>query len=264
MKKSVLIGLIALALVLVVCESNIEINLSTIKVATSNTIRFESGLLGSKNTGLLTISWRWAIAKPEVGDGILIERSPDNSSWVAAETIKIIDTMMTYKTSDSAIVKGGTKQFFKLNYLNGANVQPFDTVEINFLPYISFVTSATDTTFGDSLPLDDTLTVTFRTTKNKGGVVQTSYKVEIYRGKVSTNVDSVLNLVNPLEAKDVTTGGSDSVWTCYFPVGDTTKYPRWNFYTIKVNLKTPIVEAIPNKALTLTDNALGFRALIRK
>lgn len=259
MKKSVFLVLIALTLVLVVCESNIEINLSTIKVATSNTIKFESGLLGSKNTGLLTISWRWAIAKPEVGDGILIERSPDNSTWATAETIKIIDTMMTYKTSDSAVVKGGTKQFFKLNYLNGANIQPFDTVEINLLPYISFVAPAVDT-----LNLtNDTLTVTFRTTKNKSGVIQTAYKVEVYRGKVSTNIDSVLNLINPLDAKDVTTGASDSVFTCDFPVADTTKYPHRNIYTIKVNLKTPITEVIANKALTLTDNALGFRAFFR-
>ena len=258
MKKSTFIVLAAIVLMLVVCETGVEINLNTIKLATTNIVKFESGLLGNKSTGLLTITWRWAIAKPEVGDGIIVQRSTDNNSYFDVETLKVIDTAMTYKTSDSAYIKGSAKLYYKLNYLNGQNIEPFDTIEVNLLPYISFLAPAVDT-----YPMpNDTLTVTFRTIKNRKGELLTGYKVEVYKGKVSTNIDSVLNLVNPLDSKEITTGAADSVFTCTF-AADTIKYTKRSIYTIKVAPKLPVIEVIAGKALTLTDNSLGFRAFFR-
>ncbi len=263
MKKGAFIVLAAIVLLLVVCETGVEINLNTIKLATTNIVKFESGLLGNKSTGLLTITWRWAIAKPEVGDGIIVQRSTDNNSYFDVETLKVIDTAMTYKTSDSLYVRGGTKLFYKLNYLNGQNIEPFDTIEVNLLPYISFKAINNDTLLKDTLSFNnDTLTVTCRTIKNRKGELLTGYKVEVYKGKVSTNIDSVLNLVNPLDSKEITTGASDSVFTCTF-AADTIKYTKRSIYTIKVAPKLPVIEVIAGKALTLTDNSLGFRAFFR-
>ncbi len=254
MKKGIWVVFI-IALFLAVCETGIEINLSTIKVATSNIIKFESGLLGTKSTGLITIAWRWAVRKPEAGDGIIVQRSSDGQNFVDVETLKVIDTAMTFKTSDSSYVLPGSKLHFKLNFLNGMNIEPFDTIEINTLSEITYLYPNQDTV---RKATPDSITVTWKTAKDKAGVVLKDYKVEIFQGKVSTNIDSVLNLINPLDSKEVT-GVTDTIASCTFAT-DSTRYPFNNIYTIKVALKTPVTEVIPGKALTLTDYTLGVRA----
>lgn len=262
MKKGIWLSIV-IALVLMVCETGIEVNLSTAKIATSNIIKFESGLLGSTHSGLLTISWHWTIKKPDVGDGVIVRRSTDSTNFYDIDTVTPFDTTMTFKTTDTSLVKGGTKAWYELNYWNGQNIEAFDTVPINILPAITYAAPTADTLRLYST--GDTLTVTWRTIKNRKGEQLKDYRVEIYNGKVSLNPDSVLNLINPVDFKEVT-GIVDSIATYKFPT-DSTKYPYGTitnpkFYTIKVSLKTPVIEAVPNKLLTLTDLSFGVRAFL--
>ncbi|MEO0225458.1 MAG: hypothetical protein ABIL05_00745, partial [candidate division WOR-3 bacterium] len=237
MKKGLFIILAVVVFLVMVCETGIEVNLSTVKLATSNIVSVESKLLGAKRTGFTMLKWWWAITKPEVGDGIIVQYSTNNTDWRDIDTISPITDTMTFKTTDTLYVKGGARFYYKLNYWNGQNIEPFDTIEVYILPLITYVKPDSDTI--NLRNLAETLTVTWRTIKNKKDELIKDYKVEVYRGKITTDPDSLLNLVNPIDSKEVSATAAESVLTCKFSTADTTKYPSLGIFTIKVAPKSP-------------------------
>lgn len=229
-------------LLLVFCETGFEINLACVLKHTAEVVKVETSLLGEKDQVFVNLSWRWTYQRP-VGDAVIVERSiGDSTHFVAVDTISPIDSVMYFNDNDTILNPDGLV-YYRLGFLNGKNVEYFDTTDFQIPTVQNFYKP--DTEF--ITVTDDTLRIVFA---KLSGLDTTD--IAIYKGG-PTSIDSLLNfLTNPLfDTTIVDTILKIAKADSLFPVDTLTPY------TIKISSsKMAGLDYI-------TDTSIGFRAFIR-
>ncbi len=240
MKKLLGFGL----LMLLACESGVEINLECLLKHTSEVLKMESTLLGEKEQVIVNLTWRWLYQKPSI-DAVIIERSLNDSTHYTPIDTLPVDTIMTYTDNDSMLMPNSVV-FYRLNSLYGKATETFKVVEVNTPPAQDFYQPQTDT-IGN-----DTLTITFGKLENFS-----NYNLSIYR-VLSNQIDSLFSipiesllvmLTSPLFDTTIT----DTTITVYL---SDSIFPDTAVYTVKVS-SSKIFELI-------TDTSIGLRPFFKQ
>lgn len=232
MKKFIFAGFICLFFLS--CETGLNLNLNCVLKHTTQVVKLESGLLGTKTQVLVNLSWTW-IEQPS-GDGVIVERSTDSTNWVIVDSIAPIAAEMTVNDTDSLLTPGDTI-WYRLGYYSGADIQYFITPKLILPQSQHFYQPA-----ADSITIDTAgLHVCFAKLP-----AFNNYKIELFKANV-TQPESLMNLTNPIWDTTIT---DTSIFIKPFP--DTTVL---TMYTVKISSST-IVQLI-------TDGTYGFRAFFR-
>jgi len=223
-------------LLMVSCETGVQVNLQCVLKHTAEVVKLESGLLGTEEKVFVNLTWDWTFQKPE-GDAVIVKRSiGDSLNFVQIDTIMPIDTVMYCIDSDTILHANGLV-YYKLAFLNGKAVDDFITTEVKIPASQHFYSPSVDT-IGN-----DTVQITFAKLQDFN-----DYSIGIYKA-ISTDIESLLNFTNPL----FSTATSDTTIIVSMP--DST-YPDNTPYTIKVS---------SSKLLPLiTDTSIGFRAFFKR
>ncbi len=234
MKRIMLIGFICL--LVLSCESGININLQVAMKTTSHVIKLEGGRLGDRTQVIVNHTWTW-IQKP-TGDSVIVERSLDSLNWTLVTVCKPITDEMTCTDSDSTLPAGDTV-WYRMSYLSGEDNFNFVNPRVVLLPAQDFIEPSTDT-----LPSDDTLDINVVYINGLN-----EYVFELYQADV-TQPESLLNLINPVWVDTLV-----SATITKLPMSDSL-YPD-GIYTLKVSC-TKITQLN-----VLSDGTHGFRAFAK-
>ncbi len=234
MKRIMLIGFICL--LVLSCESGININLQVVMKTTSHVIKLEGGRLGDRTQVIVNHTWTW-LQKP-AGDSVVVERSLDSLNWTRIATCIPITDEMTCTDTDSTMPPGDTV-WYRMSYLSGEDNFNFVNPRVVLLPTQHFnepfddtVFSSTDTIFHiDIAPISGL----------------SEYVLELYQADV-TQPESLLNLMNPVWVDTLVSATITDV-----PIGG---YAN-GIYTWKVSC-TKIAQLN-----VLSDGTHGFRAFVK-
>lgn len=234
----VIAGVIGVSLFYLGCEkTGVSINLTCVTKTTSIMTKVQSDILkelwGETEKGVVGITWKWTLKKPE-GEGVVIERSEgDNSHFAIIDTVTPIDSVMTYMDTDT--IKPDTKYYYRLSFLKDGELTPFDTVNLTTLSYLSI-----EKPEGDTLSIsNDTLIVSWHRVKGID-----NYRIQVYKGTDTTSLNK------PLYDDTLTT--KEELITRKVPAKD---MPTFQVYVIKVTA-TRLAEYF-------TDTSEGLKAFFR-
>jgi hypothetical protein len=199
-------------------------------------VKLESDLLGEREDIFINLAWSWVYDTP-TGDGIIIDRSiGDSTNFTTIDTLWEIDSVMYY-TDSAPVLQSGSVVYYKLGLLSGSSVEYFKSTEVSVPGSQHFYEPDNDTLF------DTLLQITFKQLQDFS-----SCSVAVYKG-FTTDPESLLYLAEPLFDTLMTYPDT----TVIISVADTTIYPHFNLYTIKLFSSNSI----------LTRISAGFRAFIK-
>jgi hypothetical protein len=241
MKKS--IGVVIL-LLLLGCETGVDINTDCVLKHTSETLRLQS-TAGSVNKIIVNISWYWIWSIP-AGDGVIIERRTD-ANYDSIGYVQPLESLMTF-TDTSAALQAGTEVSYALTLLTGRATEPICTTTFDIPQAQNFFEPDTDIVDVS----DDTLLIVFGTVP---GFDSTS--VAIYQTSF-TDIDSFLNtpvdqLIEILTNPVIDTALTDTVLEV---TGANTLLDTLAVYAIKIS-SSKILDLI-------TDTSIGLKPFIRQ
>lgn len=228
-------GFVVLA-IFIACENIIELEPLCIISHATQVVKLESDLLGEREDIFISLAWSWVYDTP-TGDGIIIDRSiGDTINFTTIDTLWEIDSVMHY-TDNAPILQSSSVVYYKLGLLSGDGVEYFKSTEVNVPASQHFYEPNTDT-------LSDTLLhITFKQLQDFS-----SCSVAVYKG-FTTDPESLLYLTESLF--DTLMPYPDT--TVVISVADTSIYPHFTLYTIKLFSSNSI----------LTRISAGFRAFIK-
>jgi hypothetical protein len=243
MKKFLMISSI---LILVACNTGLEINTECVLKHTAEMVKFEN-TAGDIEEVFVNLSWTWVYTTPN-GDGVIVERQI-TSDYDSIGYVDSITSLMTF-TDTSDLLEPNLPVSYRLGFLVGKSVDYFVTTDFTIPGTQHFVQP--DTEF---ITIDTTATLTIEFAA-LAGFDETD--VAIYKTSF-TDIDSVINtpleelleiLTNPLVDTTLTN-------TQLVVYGADTLFGTLSFYIIKIS------SSKIGQLDYITDTSIGLRAFIR-
>ncbi|MEO0128758.1 MAG: hypothetical protein ABIL02_00770 [candidate division WOR-3 bacterium] len=226
-------------LMVIGCETGMEVNLECWVKHTSEVINVETSILGEKSQVFVNLTWGWTLQRPQI-DAVIVERSNDSTNFVVLDTVPI-DTIMYFNDADT-LLRPNTKVYYRFTSLYGKATDHIIDISVEIPPVQHF--HKPDAEFISIL--NDTLCISFA---RISGFDTTD--IAIYKG-ATKSIDSLLNyLTNPLYDTTIAdtilfVSNADSL----FPIDSVP-------YTIKIS------SSKMSQLDYITDTSIGFRAFIR-
>lgn len=246
MKRFLVISLI---LILVACNTGLEINTKCVLKHTAEMVKFEN-TAGDIEEVFVNLSWTWVYTTPN-GDGVIVERQI-SSDYDSIAYVDSITSLMTF-TDTSDLLKPDLAVSYRLGFLVGKSVDYFVTTHCTIPGTQHFVQP--DTEF---ITIDTTATATLTINFSAlAGFDETD--VAIYETSFS-QIDSILNtpieellqiLTNPLVDTTLTN-------TQLVVYGADALFGTLSFYIIKIS------SSKIGQLDYITDTSIGLRAFMRR
>jgi hypothetical protein len=245
MKKFLMISSI---LILVACNTGLEINTECVLKHTAEMVKFEN-TAGDIEEVFVNLSWTWVYTTPN-GDGVIVERQI-TSDYDSIGYVDSITSLMTF-TDTSDLLEPNLPVSYRLGFLVGKSVDYFVTTDFTIPGTQHFVQPDTEFITIDTTATA-TLTIEFAAL---AGFDETD--VAIYKTSF-TDIDSVINtpleelleiLTNPLVDTTLTN-------TQLVVYGADTLFGTLSFYIIKIS------SSKIGQLDYITDTSIGLRAFIR-